>query len=200
MNFLESRTTKPPTSHSCVSERFSNGFVLNIHQAQNAVVKQRSMFALKPQVWGGRIALCMFTAFLAHPFINLEQYSASSFCYDLLAIQHKCRKSRPDAEGGLRCDCAVTAAYTLNKVKLFLCTPWRHMGGVEALLHAFLTSTLDRYVWSASQSDSFPPRESRWIGGWVDATAVRTFCRSKTSRDPVGNRITFLRHFLLLTN
>ena len=115
-------------------------FVRKIHPAENWVVKQRSMFALRPQLWGGRISLCVFTAFLAHPFMKLDQYSGSSFCQNLLAIQHNCCKLRPDAEGKMLCYCAIILAHSPNKAKLSLCRPWKHMGGVEPLLHAFLTS------------------------------------------------------------
>jgi hypothetical protein len=43
--------------------------------------------------------------------------------------------------------------------------------GVEAKLHAFLTSALDGSEWSASRPGRFTPRErvpgTNWIGGWV---------------------------------
>jgi hypothetical protein len=48
------------------------------------------------------------------------------------------------------------------------------MGGVEILLHAFLTSALDGGEWSASRPSRFSPRErasgTHYIG-WVDLRA-----------------------------
>jgi len=46
-----------------------------------------------------------------------------------------------------------------TKVKLFLCTPWKHIMGVEVYLHLFLTSALDGGEWSASRAGRFTPGE-----------------------------------------
>jgi hypothetical protein len=46
-----------------------------------------------------------------------------------------------------------------NKVKLFLCTLWRCIVGVEVQLHAFLTSTLGRGECSTWLCRSFKSRE-----------------------------------------
>jgi hypothetical protein len=52
---------------------------------------------------------------------------------------------------------------------------WKHIGGVEVQLQAFLTSALDESERSASRSGRFTPGESapniHWIGGWVDPRA-----------------------------
>jgi hypothetical protein len=44
-------------------------------------------------------------------------------------------------------------------------------GGVDVLIHIFLTSALVGGEWSASRSGRFTPGESNWIGGWVDPRA-----------------------------
>jgi hypothetical protein len=53
--------------------------------------------------------------------------------------------------------------------------PWRHTGGVEVYLHAFLTLALNGGEWSASLPSHFTPRErapgTHWIGSWVDPRA-----------------------------
>jgi hypothetical protein len=45
-------------------------------------------------------------------------------------------------------------------------------GGVNVLIHIFLTSTLAVGEWSASRPGRFTPEErapgTHWIGGWVD--------------------------------
>jgi hypothetical protein len=61
-------------------------------------------------------------------------------------------------------------------VKLFLCLLIKHYvmnayGGVDVLIHVFLTSTLVGGEWSASHSGRFTPGErargSHWVGDWV---------------------------------
>jgi hypothetical protein len=48
-------------------------------------------------------------------------------------------------------------------------------GGVDVLIHIFLTSALVRGEWSASRPGRFTPGEiapgTHWIGGWVDPRA-----------------------------
>jgi hypothetical protein len=48
-------------------------------------------------------------------------------------------------------------------------------GGMDVLIHIFLTSTLAGGEWSASSYGRFTPGEkapgTHWIGGWVDSKA-----------------------------
>jgi hypothetical protein len=56
-------------------------------------------------------------------------------------------------------------------------------GGVEVLIHVFLSSALVRGEWSASLPGRFTPKErppgTHWIGGWVGP---------RTGLDDVGKR------------
>ena len=55
-------------------------------------------------------------------------------------------------------------------MKLTPSKPWRLMGGVDVLLHSFLTSALDRCEWSNSRPGRFIPEKdhgARSMGCWV---------------------------------
>jgi hypothetical protein len=52
-------------------------------------------------------------------------------------------------------------------------------GGMEVLIHTFLTLALDGGEWSASNTSHFTPRgrspDTFWRGGWVDCDASLDF-------------------------
>ena len=62
------------------------------------------------------------------------------------------------------------------KSKSQMCRPWRHTGGVEVQLHAFLTLALDRSKLSATHPSVFATAKSapgtQWIRGWVDPSSI----------------------------
>jgi hypothetical protein len=51
-------------------------------------------------------------------------------------------------------------------------------GGMEVILHVFLTLELDKCEWPASRPGHYIPMERvhgiQWIGGWVDYTASKS--------------------------
>jgi hypothetical protein len=62
--------------------------------------------------------------------------------------------------------------------------------GVEAYIHAFLTSALDGGEWSASRLGRFAPRErapgTHWTGGWVGSRAGLDTGEEKNSEPLLG--------------
>jgi hypothetical protein len=58
----------------------------------------------------------------------------------------------------------------------------KEYGGVDVVIHIFLTSALDGGEWSASRPSRFFPRESvpgtHWIGGWMGRNNKKVFANS----------------------
>ena len=90
---------------------------------------------------------------------NLNLSSISSLC---------CHPMRRAAEDVFIYIPSVTFYLPTCKVKLSLCMPWMHMGGVEKELHQFLSSTLEWGEWLPSRCGRFTPGGAtpsiHWIG------------------------------------
>jgi hypothetical protein len=79
-----------------------------------------------------------------------------------------------------------------QKVNFFLCTQWRHIGGVEGYLHLFLTSLLDGGLWSASRPGHFNPEREGGVdckGGCVGFSESGFFGEDKKFVFPMGIEI-----------
>jgi hypothetical protein len=68
---------------------------------------------------------------------------------------------------------------------------WRHIRGAEALLHSFLTSSIDKEKWSTSRPDhltSGRKTDTPWIECWMESWRVYAIRRIVKSLPPASSR------------